>query len=206
MAYPAYSRQMLADFTGRPVASFPEPYTTSSAIPQSLLLFKMGTCLAAPDDLSTDDKQLVDYGVLSMADAIGLASRYTAVKANPFNSESIGSYSYSKAVHAVQNRLDTGVVWFDLAIDKLSICEGAELDFAQGGIEIFEHDGPVIGGRIGGQKGNVRFLSPQDINASRRFGYDPAPGMQLGAFIPLSGDDGDWIEDPDNPGLYFWED
>lgn len=174
MPYAAYTREMLATFTGRPVASFPQAFVENSAIPQALLLFKLGTCLASPDALTTDQKQLVDFAILSMADAIHLTAPYQAAKANPFNSESIGSYSYSKTAQAVQSGLETGIMWFDMAIDQLSVCDSLSGSFAQGGIEVFENDGRFAGGaRLGGQAGNVDFLSPADLNTSRSFGHDP---------------------------------
>lgn len=174
MGYKTYTRQMLADFTGRPLASFPEAFVTNSAIPQALLLFKIGTCLASPDDLSEDQQQMVDFAILSMADGIHLAQPYQTALASPFNSESIGSYSYSKVAKAVQKGEETGVMWFDLAIDQLSVCDRLNGSFAQGGIEIFENDGIFAGGkRLGGQPGNVEYLSPADLNKSVFFGFDP---------------------------------
>jgi hypothetical protein len=173
MAYTTYTTQMLANYTGRPLASFPEPYTTNSALPQATLLFKIGTCIADPSGLSTDELQMVDWAILSMADAIQLASRYKAVQANPFNSESIGSYSYSKAVKAVQRREETGIEWFDIAVDQLSQCDASDGLAMTGGIQVFEHQGVFAPGDIGA---NVQFLTPGDIEQSRVWGYDPAQG------------------------------
>jgi len=207
MVYKTYTRQMIADFTGRPVASFPEAFINASAIPQALLLFKLGTCLAAPDGLTDDEKQMVDFAILSMADAIHLVAPYQAAIASPFNSESIGSYSYSKTAKAIQNGLETGIGWFDMALDKLSVCE--TLTFMSGGIEVFEHGHNIAGGSLGGQSGNLRFLGPVDIDASRRFGYDPAPGYPVYP-LPVGGgtstpepDGDDLVPSPDNPG--YWE-
>ena len=173
MGYKTYLPQDLADFTGRPVASFPVTYTTNSALPQALLLFKLGTCIASPDALSPEEQQLVDFAVLSMADAIGLASKYATVVAAPFNSESIGSYSYSKAARAVQNREDTGVVWFDMAVRQLSVCDLQDGISMTGGIEVFERvGGDFTPGHIGS---NFQFLTEADLVNSRQFGFDPAP-------------------------------
>ena len=175
MAYKEYTRKMIADFTGRPLVSFPEAFVTDSAIPQALLLFKIGTCLAAPDDLTEDQQQMVDFAILAMADAIHLAQPYQTALASPFNSESIGSYSYSKTAKAIRQGNETGVDWFDIAIDQLSVCDELGGSFMQGGIEIFENDGLFAGGvRLGGQRGNVDYLSPADLNRSNSFGYDPA--------------------------------
>ena len=177
MGYATYTVQMLSNFTGRPVASFREPYTTASAIPQALLLFKMGTCLASPDDLSTDAKQLVDFAILEMADSIQLASLYATVHANPFSSESIGSYSYGKVAKAVQKGDDTGIFWFDKAIQELSVCDTSDGISMTGGIEVFERIGGFFGpGHVGA---NVSFLTPADIEESRRYGWDPSPGHYI---------------------------
>lgn len=175
MAYKNYTRQMLADFTGRPLASFPENYVTKSAIPQALLLFKIGTCLNAPDDLQGFELELVDNAIISMADAIHLVAPYQAAMANPFSSESIGSYSYSKAAQAVAHGLPTGIGWFDIAVEKLSVCDDLDGLPMSGGIEIFEHDAYAIG--AGSQAGNVRLLTPADVQLDYFFRHDPAPGF-----------------------------
>lgn len=170
MPYPTYTRQQLADFTGRPAASFPMAFVSNSAIPQAVLLFKIGTCLASLDDLNEEQKQLADFAILSMADAIHLSAPYQTALASPFNSETIGSYSYSKTAKAVQVGLETGVMWFDLAIDQLSTCDETNGMFSQGGIEVFEDDGSFTQGHI---SRNVRLTAPHDVELSKQFGYDP---------------------------------
>ncbi len=173
MAYKTYTRQMMANFTGRPVASFPETFLLQSALPQSVLLFKFGTCIVDPALLAPDAQTLVDFAILSMADAIFLDSQYATVKAAPFNSETIGSYSYSKAAKAIQMGMDTGVMWFDLAIAQLSVCDDAGDTFLQGGIEVFEDAGKY---RPGDLAENVHFLSPADLDKSYGWVTDPSAG------------------------------
>lgn len=170
MSYPTYTKQDVATFTGRALASFPS-YVDTSALPQATLLFKIGTCLASLDDLTADELELAKNGILSMADSIHLAQPYAVAVASPFNSESIGSYSYSKVAAAVSRHEETGVMWFDLAIDRLSVCDDLASGMFGGGIEVFEHDAKFTGG-VGG---NSRMLSPKDIDQSRFFGFDPAP-------------------------------
>lgn len=176
MAYKTYNRGHLANFTGRPLASFPDAYVELSAIPQAILLFKIGTCLADPSQLTEDEQQLVDFAIISMADAIHLSAPYQRAMASPFNSESIGSYSYSKTAKAVQNGQETGIMWFDMAISSLSVCDSQGSgggSFQRGGIEVFENDGLFIAGRL---PGNIDYLSPADIRESIYFmGLDPAP-------------------------------
>ncbi len=171
MAYATYTVEMLSNFTGRPQASFPASFMNASAFPQALLLWKIGTCLASPDDLTTDQKQMVDFAILSMADAIHLAQPYQTVLASPFSSESIGSYSYSKAVKAVQKGEATGIDWFDTAREFLSVCDYSDGLAMTGGIQVFENQGYFAPGNIGA---NVQFLTPADIIGSRSWGYDPA--------------------------------
>lgn len=169
MAYPVITVDDLANFSGRPASSY-TGYATSSAVPQSILLFKIGTCLAdIPEDAVS--QELARMAMTAMADAIVLAQPYQAALANPFNSETIGSYSYSKVASAVNNGLPTGIVWFDLAIQHLSVCDTLDNIPSGGGIEVFEHDGAFSGGR---HTGNVKFLSPKDLDLSRNFGYDPS--------------------------------
>ncbi len=174
MSYPTITRQMLADFTGRPLASFPEAFVTTSAIPQATLLFKIGTCLASLDDLTEDQQQLALYAIMSMADAIHLSQPYQTALASPFSSESIGSYSYSKVAKAIMGGLPTSIGWFDLAIDQLSVCDVGDGIVMQGGIEMPQYEGMIV---PGSREGNIRFLSPMEIDASRSYGYDPAPGL-----------------------------
>lgn len=174
MGYPTYTVAMLSTFTGRPAAAFRAPYTTASALPQALLLFKMGTCIADPSGLSTDEQQLVDFAILEMADSIQLASLYATVHANPFSSETIGSYSYGKVAKAVQKGDDTGIFWFDKAVQELSVCDTSDGISMTGGIEVFERHGGYF---APGHKGaNIEFLSPADVEQSRSFGFDPAQG------------------------------
>jgi len=203
MAYKTYTRELIAAFTGRPVASFPETFIASSAIPQAVLLFKIGTCIFDPEKLTPDQQQMVDFAIISMADAIHLTAPYQSAKASPFNSESIGSYSYSKVAAAAQKGLETGIMWFDMAVGQLSVCDRASGDFQRGGIEMFEHDGTFVTGHV---SGNVEYLSPVDRRLSANFGFnlDPAPGLQTrepslfdADVVPAS-----WIEDPPGSGLY----
>lgn len=185
MAYPVYTANDLADFSGRDVSSY-TGYATTSAIPQAILLFKIGTCLAdLPEDAVKRD--LAKMGILAMADAIVLAQPYQAALANPFNSETIGSYSYSKVAGAVNAGLPTGITWFDMALRELSVCDLIDHIPSGGGIEIFEYDGAFTAGHL---PGNVRFLSPQDIDSSRAFGYDPSGnnyGVPINSDIDLDG-------------------
>lgn len=172
MAYPTYTKQDLSDFSGRSTTTYPD-YATTSALPQAILLFKIGTCLA---DFPTDPigAELAKMAILAMADAIVLSQPHQKVLANPFSSETIGSYSYSKVASAVSSGLPTGISWFDMAIGHLSVCDTANGFVSGGAIEVFENDGDFAAGQ---HADNVEFLSPEDIHTHDVYFHDPSyPG------------------------------
>lgn len=161
--YPVLSADELAEMTGRPADSFPE--STDEKLKQAELLFKIATCLVAlPDD--PDQYQLAVYGILSMADRLIMSEDWARAEASPFSSETLGSYSYSKAASKAASGQATGIMWFDLATDKLGVCDANSAQLDGGGIEVFEHDGEFVAGST---LGNVRLLSPSDLEAHERY-------------------------------------
>lgn len=169
--YPTYTKDDLEGFSGRPSQSYSKYADT--ALSQALLLFKIGTCLAQfPDDPIKGE--LAKNAILAMADSIFLAQRYQAAAASPFNSETIGSYSYSKTASAVSSGKPTGIMWFDLAIEQLSVCGTLDDGIPTGGgIGMFEYDGFVT---PSAGPDTVRYLGPQELEQSRGYGYDPSHG------------------------------
>jgi hypothetical protein len=156
--YPTFTPADLAGFSGRPEASYPSPYT-DEALKQATLLFKIGTCLATfPDDPMQAD--LAKYAILSMADYIVLNQPNAQVLAGPFQSESLGSYSYSKMAKTAASGGETGVAWFDLAVDQIGQCDQNDEIMSGGGIEVFEFDAEFAVARTDGN--TVRVLSPKD--------------------------------------------
>ncbi len=117
---PAPTVADLAAFTGRDPETYSDHIT--AVIGQATLLFTLVTGLTAmPDD--PDQAARAQYDTLEMADRIYLESDYAEYAASPFQSETIASYSYSlKSPTAIKARLggDTGLSWWDLALDKLS--------------------------------------------------------------------------------------
>lgn len=167
--FPEFSAQDVSDFSGRPVAAYPQTYT-ATALKQARTLFKLGTCLKQfPDE--EFEAELATNAILSMAEQLILSQKYQAALANPFQSESIGSYSYSKITGVVATGVPTGLFWFDSAVQRLGVCdiagEGSIGGGSSGGIEVFEHDG-----RFGpGTGNNVRLYGPADgynYDGSRR--------------------------------------
>lgn len=173
-SYPVFTVTDLAGFSGRPVAEYTNTAYVPTAIAQAELLFKIGTCLGNswPDDPTM--ASLARMAVLSMADAIYLVQPFQTVLSNPFSSETIGSYSYSKVAGAIMGGLPTGIGWFDLALSQLSVCDLKNGIPVGGGIEVFENDGLFATGTLAG---NVRMLSPEDFGRSVSFGFDPSEGF-----------------------------
>ena len=126
----------LASFSGRDSNSYSN--FAVEALTQATLLLYLATSLSEyPSD--PDLAQLAKYGILDMADKIYFSQPYREALASPYQSESIGSYSYSKSVAAVKKGDATGVMWFDMAVNKLK-ADGSGI-VASGSIEGFEWDG-----------------------------------------------------------------
>lgn len=125
----------LAAFTGRESNTFSS--FAVEALAQATLLFYLATDL---DYYPLDDNllRLAKYGILDMADNIYLSQPYQEASASPYQSETIGSYSYSKSIQAVRKGDATGVRWFDLAVNRLSSGNSV---MASGSIEGMEWDG-----------------------------------------------------------------
>ncbi len=110
----------LAAFTGRE----PETFTAYAAtsLQQATLLLQLVTKL---DQMPSDPAQaaLVRNAIFEMADRVYLEQSYAEATASPYQSETIGSYTYSlKSPTAVKARSggSTGLTWWDLAVDLLS--------------------------------------------------------------------------------------
>lgn len=110
----------LAQFTGRTVDSYSA--FADQTLTQATLLFSIVTRL---QEMPTepDMAALAMNAILEMADRMYLEQGYAETIASPFQSETIGSYSYSKSSTAVIARTGqtTGLFWWDLAVDELSV-------------------------------------------------------------------------------------
>lgn len=201
--FPEFTKDDLAEFSGRAAGSYP-PFTTQ-AISQAVLLYGISTYTDTwPDD--PREAMMARLAVLSMADHLVLEQPFQKAVAAPFNSENIGSYSYSKSggrASAVQSAVSkgeaTGVMWFDIAVQQLGQAEHM-LDMPMsGGIEVFEWDARFAKG----QGHNRRLLSPMLEAELRRRLY-------RSTLVPLvegapAGDFG-FEEDTENPGYLIVDD
>lgn len=154
----------LANFTGRASNSFGS--FAQEALAQATLLFYLATGLSeypnTPELLT-----LSQYGIMDMADKIYLGQQYAETKASPFQSETIGSYSYSKLTNSVKKGNDTGVTWFDIAVQKLK--SASERIAQSGSIEGMEYDGLGVTGDgkykiIGASGTHSEHRNPWDID------------------------------------------
>lgn len=152
----------LADYSGRPQASYPA--FAASALKQATFLMSIRTCLVSMP-VNPDDAQLITYGILELADDIVLKQPYQEINAKPFSSETIMSYSYSKAAQKARKGEETGLMWFDLAVQRLSVCEADQGGHvASSSISIFEKDGVTVDGA-----GRPQVLGPEGL-------YEPQVG------------------------------
>jgi len=127
----------LAIFTGRAESYFSAFVT--QALVQSTLLFSLRTHLTAyPTD--PDLAQLARNAIMEMADRIYLDQPNASIKVSPYQSETIGSYSYSKGASYYKAKAgeSTGLFWWDLAMDELSQIERSEIDSAS--VSCFERE------------------------------------------------------------------
>jgi hypothetical protein len=131
---PVPTLSQLSTFTGRSTDTF-GPFA-SSALAQATLLFTLRT---RRTELPTDPDQamLATYAILQMADRIYLEQPNAQTLASPYQSETIGSYSYSKGSTAAkaQDGISTGLYWWDLAMDLLTDPGSSSVMF--GAVEVF---------------------------------------------------------------------
>jgi hypothetical protein len=174
--FPVPSLGQLAVWSGRAESS----YTgyADSALLQATLIFTQVTELGADDwpGLSADDQLLATNGILSYADYIYLRQPYQQILASPMESETVGSYTYSKPfpvearnVQAMELSLGlmaTGIVLWDLAVQMLSRRRRTAGVF-YGQIEVFEHieeRSSTVLLRTDEKTGQKVLLGPADMN------------------------------------------
>lgn len=101
--------------------------TDSLALAQGLLEDAVPCLATLYPDMKESDKLLAKYAVLEMAKYIKIDYFNFERSTSPFQSETIGSYSYAKISSAVQMKALTGVPRFDSAVARfVSLCEDAD--------------------------------------------------------------------------------
>ncbi len=136
----------LSAFSGRPAAAYGT--FSSMALEQATLMLSLVTKLTDyPDD--PDLAKLARFAILELADRLFLEQPFAEYIARPFQTETIMSYSYSRTTPTaskVQQGIKTGLFWWDLAIDELSLPGSSVL--AHGSVGPIP-DGLVLDQRIG---------------------------------------------------------
>lgn len=110
----------LAAFSGRGVDTY-SPFA-ATVLEQATLLFSVITRRTEmPDDPA--QASLLRYAIVEMAGRLYSEQQYADTLASPFQSETIGTYSYSKSATALQAKSGgaTGLLWWDLAVDQLTL-------------------------------------------------------------------------------------
>lgn len=130
---PAPTAAELEAFTGRDTYG---PFV-DQALAQATLLFSLLTERDSyPDDVK--GATLARNAIMEMADRLYLAQPHAEIYASPFQSETIGSYSYAKALQQAKNNEPTGLFWWDLALDELTLKDRSIV--ASSAITVFEND------------------------------------------------------------------
>lgn len=172
---PAPTLAYLAQFTGRAESSFTD--FADQALVQATLLFSVITKRTEyPDD--ADAAQLAINAICEMADRIYLEQPYQAAKATPYTSETIGSYSYAKGGYAAKAKdgQRTGLFWWDLAIDELSLAERSTV--TSGSVSALERDHIYLDG-----DGDRFVIGPAEVDDTTTVGFynaEMTPRPRLG--------------------------
>lgn len=179
--YPIPTTTDLSFFSGRPQASYTGFAT--SALTQAVILFSFKTEITDPsqfagyDNLTpADAQQLATTGICAYADYLYLRQPYQQAIANPMQTETIGSYSYSKPIQEMARNAAalevtgeaTGVPMFDLAVQMLALRTIAGGVYSAA-IEVFErsHDKTDMAQfiiRRDCETGQLHLLGPADMN------------------------------------------
>ena len=179
--YPVPTLQSLAYFSGRPESSYSG--FAVAALAQATIQFTFLPEITDPSQFSgynnitaADAAQLATTGICAMADYLYLRQPYQQAIAAPMQSETIGSYTYSKpyaqmarnaAALEVQGE-ETGVQLFDLAVRMLSLRTLAGGVF-YGSVELFERphdrdDKAQLRVKRNPETGQLHVLGPADID------------------------------------------
>jgi hypothetical protein len=153
----------LAQFTGRDEGSFTA--FADQALIQATLLFSIVT---RREEYPADEDQeaLAINAVLEMADRIYLEQPFATYKASPFQSETIASYTYSKGSYVTRAKdgQPTGLFWWDLAVDELSLASSSLMSHAS----VYAFEDAVSAGT----DGDRFILTPGDVADVTWLGVD----------------------------------
>ena len=179
--YPVPTISSLAFFSGRPEASY-TGYAVA-ALTLATIEFTFKTEITDPSQLAgyknitaADAQVLATNGICALADWMYLRQPYQQVIAGPMETETIGSYSYSKPFSQMARNAAalevageaTGVPFFDLAVQILSLRTIAGGVFSAA-IAVFERphdrdDRAQLRVCVDPCTGQLHVLGPADLN------------------------------------------
>lgn len=171
-SYPIPTVSDLSTFSGRDVSTYSA--FAPEALAQSTLLFILTVEISVPPDPVADPvkSQLALNAICQMADDIVLHQPFIPLLAKPFQSETIGSYTYNKGLGAFRETPAflkaqighyTGLIWWDLAVREF----GEILFVESGAISVFDRSSDVVLN----DDGRYVFEGPSDKN-NQPFPFD----------------------------------
>lgn len=183
MAWQVQTVAQLATFSGQPREQY-GPFA-NQALFQATLLFQVVTELTDPP-VDATDLELANTGILAMADHLYLSQPFREIEASPLQDGAMGSAHWSKPITMVRgsaaaNALKgeaTGVMWWDLAVQTLSLRTRRGGVF-YGGVSLMERLEPHL--VVTDENGNTYILGPSDVNNTPTFfdiNADSYPGGQ----------------------------
>lgn len=156
----------LVGFTGLAEETYDdvEEYV-DEVLQQAVDALRLATGLSAwPDNPGEDDGlryRVARYAVMELGEAFLNSRPYRSAAVSPFQSETIGSYSYSKVSAAVRAGVPTGLVWFDQARD-LFAGDGADAI-----VSVSTHVFETGTFKVLDEDGDTQLLGPADVEVSR---------------------------------------
>lgn len=171
MSWPVPTVAQLADFSGQPREQF-GPFAVQ-ALAQATFLFRMISELTQPP-VDPDDYTLAYNGILAMADHLYLQQPFREIEAAPLQDGSMGSAHWAKPVvyvrgSAAANALkgeETGILWYDLAVQTLSLRTRRGGVF-WGGVSLLERVDECE--LVVDENGRQYILGPSDLNNTPTF-------------------------------------
>lgn len=130
----------LSNFTGRRPEYYSDVFVMEALL-QAGDLFELATDLTTLPPDSTLNGRIARRGILAMAEALFAGNAYRDLRASPFKTETIGSYTYTLAEGNVLAGIPTGISWFDVAVSRLASDNGQGVSSVS--TSVFDRPGDV---------------------------------------------------------------
>lgn len=159
----------LAAFSGSVIAAqyYTDTAYVATALQQACDLLSLVTDIEAdPPETPVEIWRMTRNAILEMAEAIVIRQPYRAVVLNPFQSETIGTYTYAKLAKVATGQQGWGHMrWWDQAVDYWDL---QDVYVESTSTHVFEDDNVWLRGHDPGVAGSGRRLvmGPVDIDPS----------------------------------------